>query len=500
MRRVRKRKNNAVLPGTVHKFKEKLESELLNSQDLSFTVYEQEKNKIAVFYIPYLVDQDQIDKQALSSLLNMEKEWTTNSILNEIPLSMGETTSSLQTVLNKIVDGCIGIYVEQENKVVIYEVANSEKRGLEKAETESMVVGPQIAFTESLKTNLNVINWRLNTPDLVMEKLEVGKRNPKETRIIYLKSVANETDVNTMRQRIKDLELDMVEDIHMLKQYILDSSASIFPQYVVSELIDRSVYAIKEGKIIVLIEDSPLALIAPSTFFSFFESTEDRYFHWELATFILILRFLAVFVTLLQTPMYVIAATYHYELVPSQLLTTLGESRAVVPFPPIIEVLVIELVIELLREAGARLPTKVGQTIGIVGGVVVGTAAVQAGITSNILIILVTLSALASFATPNYVMGNTVRFVRFPLIIMAGFYGVIGLMFGLCLLVIHLVRLKSLGRSYLSPLYPLRLADFNKTFYRLPEQKQGNRFWSYQLKDKRKFNEEKASERKDINQ
>src|SRR5699024_5921825 len=117
-----------------------------------------------------------------------------------------------------------------------------------------------------------------NTPDLVMEKLEVGKRNPKETRIIYLKSVANETDVNTMRQRIKDLELDMVEDIHMLKQYILDSSASIFPQYVASELIDRSVYAIKEGKIIVLIEDSPLALIAPSTFFSFFESTEDRYF------------------------------------------------------------------------------------------------------------------------------------------------------------------------------------------------------------------------------
>ncbi len=325
----------------------------------------------------------------------------------------------------------------------------------------------------------------------------VGERNPKEARMIYLKSDANETDVNTMRQRLNDLKVDMIEDIHMLKQYILDNSTSVFPQYVATELVDRATYAVKEGKIIVIVEERPLALVAPSTFFSFFESTEDRYFHWNLSSFILSLRFLAAFVTLMLTPMYVAATTFHYELIPSKLLVSIGESRAAVPFPPILEVIIIELVIELLREAGARLPTKVGQTIGIVGGVVVGTAAVQAGITSNILIILVTLSALASFSTPNYVMGNTLRFVRFPLIIFASMYGIIGLMFGICLLVIHLVRLESLGRPYLTPLYPLRLADFNKVFFRLPEQKQGRRFLSYRLKDKHTYGKNKATVKKD---
>jgi hypothetical protein len=303
-----------------------------------------------------------------------------------------------------------------------------------------------------------------------------------------------------MRQRLEDIDIDMIEDIHMLKQYMLDSSTSVFPQYVASELVDRSVYAIKEGKIVVLTEDSPLALIAPSTFFSFFETTEDRYFHWSFSSFILALRFVAAFFTLSLTPLYVSATTYHYELIPGQLLITLGESRAAVPFPPIIEVLIIEIVIELLREAGARLPTKVGQTIGIVGGVVVGTAAVQAGITSNILIIIVTFSALASFSTPNYVMGNTLRFVRFPLIIFAGFLGIIGVMFGLCLLVIHLVKLESLGRPYLTPLYPFRFADWNKVFFRLPEQRQGTRFASFQPKDKQTFNKEDAVKQYDIDE
>lgn len=215
------------------------------------------------------------------------------------------------------------------------------------------------------------------------------------------------------------------------------------------------------------------------------------YLHWNSGTFLRMLRLIAAFITFLLTPMYVVATTYHYEIIPTQLLISIGQSRAAVPFPPILEVLLLELVIELLREAGARLPTKVGQTIGIVGGVVVGTAAVQAGITSNILVILITLSALASFTTPSYIMGTAIRLIRFPVIIISGFYGIIGVMFGLSFLIIHLVKLSSLGRSYLAPLYPLQLADFNKVFFRLPEQRQGRRFKSYQLKDKRIFDKRK---------
>ena len=497
LRRSNKQKKHPTFPLTTDELKKSIQSELVNHQDVSFSIYQQKKKKIAVFYIPYLVDENKVEQHILPTLLDMEKDWTSQSLINEIPLASGDKLSDISTILEKVTEGFICLYVEQEKEIVTYDIGESEKRGLEKAESESVVVGPQIAFTESLKSNLNVLNWRLNTPDLAMDKVEVGKRNSKEIRIIYFQSVANEADVNTLRQRLSELDLDMVQDIHMLKQYILDSSYSVFPQFVSSELVDHSIYAINQGKIVVLIEDSPLALIAPSTIFSFFESTEDRYFHWQLSTFIRILRFLAALVTLLLTPMYVVATTYHFELIPSQLLVSLGESRAIVPFPPILEVIFLELVIELLREAGARLPTKVGQTIGIVGGVVVGTAAVQAGITSNILIILVTLSALASFATPNYIIGNTMRLIRFPLIILAAFYGLIGLMFGICLLIIHLVRLESLGRSYISPIYPLRLADFNKVFFRLPLQWQGNRFFSYLLKDEQMFNRKKGKKQQD---
>lgn len=500
MRQVKKRNSSSTFPLTIEALKKKIEEKTLNKPDLNFNVYEQNNKKVVVFCIPYLIDVQKVDQQLLHTLLDMEKEWTNDAILNEIPLKREQPVSNINEIIKGLVDGKVYLYVEQEKSVINYALAKVEKRSLEKAEKESIVVGPQLAFTESLTTNLNVLSWRLKTPDLAMEKISVGERVPKGARIIYLNSVANETDVDTIRQRIEELEVDMIEDIHMLKQYINDDSMTVFPLFLTTELIDRAVYAIKQGKIAVMVEDSPLALIAPSTFFSFYESTEDMYLQWNSGTFLRLLRMIAIIITILLTPMYVVATTYHYEIIPTQLLISIGQSRSAVPFPPIMEVLLLELVIELLREAGVRLPTKVGQTIGIVGGVIVGTAAVQAGITSNILVILVTLGTLASFTTPSYIMGTALRLIRFPIIILSGFYGIIGLMFGVSFLVIHLLKLNSLGRPYLSPLYPLQLADFNKTFFRLPEQKQGKRFLSYQLKDKRIFNKKKATEKKDIDE
>lgn len=147
---------------------------------------------------------------------------------------------------------------------------------------------------------------------------------------------------------------------------------------------------------------------------------------------------------------------------------SLAQSRARVPFPPLFEALMMEIIIELLREAGARLPTKVGQTIGIVGGIVIGQASVQAGFTSNILIIIVALGALSSFIAPSYVIGSTIRVIRFPIILMAGLLGLIGIMMAVSFLISHLLRLTSLGRPYLSPLYPVRLIDWKNSFIRAP--------------------------------
>ncbi|MER2170879.1 MAG: spore germination protein, partial [Psychrobacillus psychrodurans] len=204
------------------------------------------------------------------------------------------------------------------------------------------------------------------------------------------------------------------------------------------------------------------------SFIEFFHSREDKNLRWPVATFIRLLRFAALFISIFFTPMYVASLTFHYEVIPQPLLVPLSESRAIVPFPPILEALFLELIIELLREAGARLPTKIGQTIGIVGGIVLGTAAVQAGITSNILIIIIALCALSSFTTPNYIMGNVIRVLRFPIIILAGFWGYYGIIFAFCFLLIHLLRQTSLGAPYMSPFYPPRFKNWGDSIIRLP--------------------------------
>lgn len=215
------------------------------------------------------------------------------------------------------------------------------------------------------------------------------------------------------------------------------------------------------------------------------------------ATAFRLLRIISIAIALFLTPLYVAVITYQYELIPTALLVSIGQSRATVPFPPIIEALLIELMIELLREAGARLPTKIGETMGIVGGIVIGQASVEAGLASNFLIIIVAASALASFTTPDYLMGTSFRVIRFPMIGLAGIYGLIGLMFGICFLIIHLLRITSLGRPYLSPLYPLRLKDFSRVFFQAPPSTKGNRASMYRPKDQKRFSTKDAEEKRD---
>ncbi|MGJ9459278.1 spore germination protein [Oceanobacillus sp. CF4.6] len=500
MRKSRKNKNTTIFPINMEQLEEMLTSKFENNTDLSFSVYKHLNKKIAVFYIPYQVTPEKVEALLLKPLLENEKAWDPEKILNDIPLSSGEKTTVLEEILEKIINGNVIIYVENEDAAITYPMLNVQKRALSKAETETVVIGPQVAFTESLTTNLNIMRWRIRSTDLVMEKIMVGERFPREVRLVYVKSIANETDINTMRQRLQELHVDELEDNNVLMQYIEDDSFTVFPQFYSTELPDRATYAITKGRIGVLMENSPNAILAPSTLFSFFESTEDLYMRWNTGSFLRLLRFISMIIAVTLTPLYVAGVTYHFETIPTQLLVSVGQSRASVPFPPIFEAIFLELMIELLREAGARLPTKVGQTIGIVGGVVVGTAAVQAGITSNILIIFITISALASFTAPSYLMGTTIRILRFPMILLAGMLGIIGILFGISFLIIHLLKVTSLGRPYLAPIYPFRMEDLNKVLFRLPQSFQGKRFASFRPKNLIRFKERRAKNKNDIDE
>lgn len=192
--------------------------------------------------------------------------------------------------------------------------------------------------------------------------------------------------------------------------------------------------------------------------------------------------------------------TYHYEVIPRDLLATLISSRAVIPFPPIFEALILELTIELLREAGARLPTKVGQTIGIVGGLVIGTASVQAGLASNVLLIIVAMAGLASFTTPNYRMGNTIRLIRFPFLIAAQLWGLIGIALCFGFYLSHLLKLTSLGRPYVEPFFPPRFTDLKDTFIRIPVNKQITRPLYLRPEDPMRMNKTRSQEKRDIDE
>lgn len=454
----------------IYDFQNYIKKTFHDSPDLNF--YEMKKNDTSILfiYINNLVDFHVLNQTILPTIISKTEDGTVDfeGLVSQLPTTLSKLTDDLDEVTSKLLEGYVFLFKPMAERGLLINIAKKVERGLEKAETESLVFGPKISFTESLSTNISIIRQNIVSEDLCTEKMSVGKKNETEIRLVYLKGMADEEIVQSIRHKVNSLQVDDILDTSVLAQLIEDNSYSIFPQYVQTELPDRVTYSVERGMLAIFVDRSPMVLLGPASLFNFFESTEDVYMRWNMGSFIRFLRYLTMFLSVLLTPAYVAIITYHYEMIPSTLLVSLGESRSKVPFTPIFEALLLEVMIELLREAGARLPTKVGQTMGIVGGIVLGQAAVEAGFTSNILIIVVALSALGSFTAPSYLMGTAVRVIRFPILILAGIWGGIGISFGLCFLLIHLIRLTSIGVPYLKPIYPFNKEHAINTVFRMP--------------------------------
>ncbi|MFJ7407607.1 MULTISPECIES: spore germination protein [unclassified Lysinibacillus] len=422
---------------------------------------------ITVVFLENLIKEDVLNEKILPRLQYINEE--TPSIIQKIlPLPQVTISDQLNMSIDTMLTGAVIIHIEGYSQIVLAKIPTIESRTLSTPENESQVIGSQVGFNESISTNISLIRRYIMNPNLCNEKTKLGKQTNTNITLLYIDGIATEQNVNTVRQRIKALDIEDLLDSAVLAELIDDSSLSIFPQMLLTERPDRFCDGLLSGKVGILVDGSSMGILCPYSFFEFFHSREDKNLRWPVATFIRLLRFAALFISIFFTPMYVASLTYHYEVIPQPLLVPLSESRAIVPFPPILEALFLELIIELLREAGARLPSKIGQTIGIVGGIVLGTAAVQAGITSNILIIIIALCALSSFTTPNYLMGNVIRVLRFPIILLAGFWGYYGIILAFCFLLIHLLRQTSLGAPYMSPFYPPRFKSWGDSIIRLP--------------------------------
>ncbi|PFT98059.1 spore germination protein GerIA [Bacillus thuringiensis] len=416
------------------------------------------------YYRPSL-DGEKLQKYLMPTLLERPNA-SLEELKEHIPMSGITITNDLQKIEDMVLKGHAIIQLnQQDQKCMLANIAIDNYRAPTPPLNESTVIGPQEGFVEDIDTNINLVRKRLPVLDLQTKEMIIGEFSKTKVVMMYLDNLAEKDNVDFLEESLRALEYDQINDSAYIQE--LMGEKSIFPLYINTERTDRVTKALIDGKIAIFVDGSPSVLLTPVSYFDFFISPEDYNVSWLYATFSRILRLIAVLFSICATPLYVAVLNYHYELIPSDLLETLILSRAQVPFPPLIEALFLELAIDLLREAGARLPMKVGQTLGIVGGIVIGQASVQAGLTSNILLIIVALSALASFITPIYKMGNAVRLLRFPFLMFAEIGGLFGISLGFIFLFTHLFRLTSLRKPY-ALFYPTRQQSVKDSWIRFP--------------------------------
>ncbi|WP_100400035.1 spore germination protein [Bacillus sp. FJAT-44742] len=435
------------------------------------------KRKACLFFLEGLADEQLIDRDILRPLMEMDEtlleKYNETGLLTEIsshilPVSSVEAEGQLDSLLDKFFSGHTVLIIDGCKQALTIEAISFTERSVEQPETEVVVRGPRDGFTENIETNVMLLRRRLKDPNLTFEYEKVGERSKTRLSIGYIKGLADENVVEEIRYRIQCIEFDNIQELGMVEEFIKDNQLSIFPTSLYTERPDKAASFLSSGHVALLLDGTPYAMIQPILFPHFFKSPEDYYENWIISTLIRTLRTGAVFIAVFLPALYIALVSFHQGMIPTTLALSIAASREGVPFPSFMEAIVMEITLELLREAGIRLPRMVGQTIGIVGGIVIGDAAVRAGIVSPIMIIVVALTAIASFTLPVYNISIAIRILRFAFMISAAFLGLYGIIIVLIIVFIHLSSLKSFGSHYLSPFSPFRFLEWGDMMLRLP--------------------------------
>ncbi|WCN39520.1 spore germination protein [Aneurinibacillus uraniidurans] len=439
-----------------------------NMPDLtSHTFLLQTQKKAALFYIDGLVDRNMINKDILPPLLykKWEQEGPLELTLSMSPIKKMEQWSEIE---QNLLGGKSILFIDGCSFAFGFETQNWPQRAIQEPQVESSIKSSHQGFTETASQNISMIRRYIPTRELKVIKCTVGERGKSTVSLLYLQDVVNQDFLQEMQKRIAQIKVDTILNTGELEGFIEDHAYTPFPQFFVTERPDTAASHILQGRIATIVDRSPGVLIGPMSFSAFFQTVDDYNIRWIVASFIRLLRFIGAFIAIFAPAFYIAMVSFHYEIIPLKLLLSIAESRERVPFPPLIEALLMELTLEMLREAGIRLPAPIGQTIGVVGGIVIGQAAVQAGLVSNIMVIVVAVTAIASFIIPNLDMSAGIRILRFPMMVLASIFGMIGIISGMMLLIGHLLSLKSLGSPYMNFLSFSSLSDIKDTFLRVP--------------------------------
>lgn len=413
-------------------------------------VINSEEKKVFVFYLGSIVDGNMLAETVLAPLEESDFLFVPKEVSNrEI-----KRVETLQEAKSGINNGYAFLLAEGESAGFLINVAKFESRSVERAQNETTIKGPKEGFTESLQSNISLIRKRMRSESLITEEVPINKNKTETAVLLYVKDIANEEVIQKVRERLSHIEADYIQSIEILEQYIEERPYSLFPSILYTERPDRAVSYLNEGHVVLLDQTSSACLILPATFWSFFHSGEDHYLRFMYGNFGRLIRIVGLFITLFASAFYVAVTTFHHEMVPTDLLLAIAAAREKVPFPVLIEVLIMEFSFELIREAGLRIPTPLGPTIGIVGALILGQAAVQANIISPIIVIIVALSGLSSFTIAEISLNYSIRLFRFIFILVTGLMGMYTLALIFIFFIFYLTSIKSFGVPFLSPLTP----------------------------------------------
>lgn len=440
-----------------------LEKQLGKSDDLvvrRFTV--KNGTEAALLFIDGMVDRGVVSEYIIRFMASTSVTYEKPAV-NEL-----ESTDRLRQAIRNILFGNAVLVLDGQNKVFLNNTRGWDRRGVEEPKTESVVRGPRDGFAETLCVNSALIRSRLKDPNLRLKHFVVGQRTQTDIYVTYIEGIAHQPIVQEICRRVENINIDAILESGYIEQLIQDTRWSPFPQIQNTERPDKVVANLLEGKVAILVDGTPFALIAPAVFSQFYQSPEDYYERFYIATFIRMIRGVSMIIALLMPSLYIAFSSFHPEMIPSRLVIAMAAGRSTVPFPSVMEALIMETAIEILREASVRLPGPIGPTIGIVGALVVGEAAVSAGLVSPIMVIIVALTTIGSFATPSYSAAIAIRMLRFPLMLLAGMFGLYGIMLFIIIILIHLSSLKSFGVPYLTPISPINLVAMRDMVIRMP--------------------------------
>ncbi|MTH52976.1 spore germination protein [Bacillus mangrovi] len=451
--------------------KAKIEEMLGSSTDLVTQMYVQESFSFLLVYLENMAERQQIEEFITAPILQkMEKNIPEGKWLEQaISSSAGiRTVLHFGEVADALVTGSVLIFADHQSFAFSIPLNFMKGRTVEEPQSQTMVRGPRDGFVESLPVNIPLLRRRIASPLLHFKSLHAGKITQTKLVVGYMEGLVDQKVLNHLLTKLSGLKTDKLFETGMLEELLKENSWSPFPMFLSTERPDVAASALTEGKVVILMEGTPFCIIAPATFWSFFQAAEDYYQNADIASLVRVIRLIAYLVSLGFPALYIAVTTFHQELIPSELLISLAAQREGVPFPAFVEALLMEVIFEILREAGVRMPRPVGSAVSIVGAIVIGESAVAAGLVSPAIVIVVSLTAISSFVAPYYSFSGASRLLRFVLMVIASTLGMYGMLIFAIGLVIHLASLSSAGSAYLGPLAPFELEEQKDGFFRLP--------------------------------